>query len=103
MIHQLVLAAYGQPEAAGFILRGIKGIFVAIGSVIAAIMQRNHRCNEGPQPIWLGDPRTVLQHLHANRGGCDPVQEVKGLLRLSWTCGLTNVDGTGSGDSVQSV
>jgi hypothetical protein len=38
MIHQLVLAAYSQPEAAGFILRGIKGIFVAIGSVIAAII-----------------------------------------------------------------
>ena len=38
MLHQLMLAAYGQPEAAGFILRGIKGIFVAIGSVIAAII-----------------------------------------------------------------
>jgi len=38
ILHQLVLAAYSQPEAAGFILRGIKGIFVAIGSVIAAIV-----------------------------------------------------------------
>lgn len=38
MIHDLVLAAGQQPEAAGFILRGIKGIFVAIGSVIAAII-----------------------------------------------------------------
>lgn len=38
MIHDLVLAASQQPEAAGFILRGIKGIFVAIGSVIAAII-----------------------------------------------------------------
>src|SRR6201995_5570329 len=38
MLHQLLLASYSQPEAAGFILRGIKGIFVAIGSVIAAIL-----------------------------------------------------------------
>lgn len=38
MIHDLVLAASQQPEATGFILRGIKGIFVAIGSVIAAII-----------------------------------------------------------------
>jgi hypothetical protein len=38
MIHDLMLAAQTQPEAAGFILRGIKGIFVAIGSVIAAVI-----------------------------------------------------------------
>lgn len=38
MLHTLVIAAAQQPEAAGFILRGIKGIFVAIGSVIAAIV-----------------------------------------------------------------
>jgi len=38
MLHELVLAAQSQPEAAGFILRGIKGIFVAIGSVIASIV-----------------------------------------------------------------
>jgi hypothetical protein len=37
MLHEMVLAA-SQPEAAGFILRGIKGIFVAVGSVIAAII-----------------------------------------------------------------
>jgi hypothetical protein len=37
MLHELVLAAQSQPEAAGFILRGIKGIFVAIGSIIAAV------------------------------------------------------------------
>ena len=41
MLHQLMLAAYSQLEAAGFILRGIKGIFVAIGSIIAAIKGRN--------------------------------------------------------------
>jgi hypothetical protein len=38
MLHTLVLAAAQQPEAAGLIVRGIKGIFVAIGSVIAAII-----------------------------------------------------------------
>ena len=38
MVHELVIALQSQPEAAGFILRGIKGIFVAIGSVIAAII-----------------------------------------------------------------
>lgn len=38
MIHDLILAVQTQPEAAGFILRGIKGIFVAIGSVIAAVI-----------------------------------------------------------------
>jgi hypothetical protein len=38
MLHEIVLAAQSQPEAAGFILRGIKGIFVAIGSIIAAII-----------------------------------------------------------------
>lgn len=38
MLHELVTAAQSNPEAAGFILRGIKGIFVAIGSVIAAIV-----------------------------------------------------------------
>jgi hypothetical protein len=38
MLHTVLLAAQSQPEAAGFILRGIKGIFVFIGSVIAAIV-----------------------------------------------------------------
>jgi hypothetical protein len=38
MLHDIILATANQPEAAGFILRGIKGIFVAIGSIIAAIV-----------------------------------------------------------------
>ena len=38
MLHSVLLAASDNVEAAGFILRGIKGIFVAIGSVIAAIV-----------------------------------------------------------------
>lgn len=38
MVHESLFALQSQPEAAGFILRGIKGIFVAVGSVIAAII-----------------------------------------------------------------
>ena len=38
MLHAMVLAAQDNPQAAGFILKGIKGIFVLIGSVIAAII-----------------------------------------------------------------
>ena len=38
MLHQLLLASYSQPEAAGFILRGIKLVFCTIGGVIAAII-----------------------------------------------------------------
>jgi hypothetical protein len=38
MLHTMVVAAQNNPEAAGFILRGIKGIFVAIGSIIAAVI-----------------------------------------------------------------
>lgn len=38
MLHSVVLAASDNVMAAGFILRGIKGIFVAIGSIIAAIV-----------------------------------------------------------------
>lgn len=38
MLHELVMAGQTNPEAAGFILRGIKGIFVAIGSILAAII-----------------------------------------------------------------
>jgi hypothetical protein len=51
MLHGFILAAQNNPEAAGFILRGIKGVFVAIGSIIAAIV-----CAviAGAQPIRLG-------------------------------------------------
>jgi hypothetical protein len=38
MIHDIMLAAQTHPEAAGFILSGIKGVFVAVGSVIAAVI-----------------------------------------------------------------
>jgi hypothetical protein len=38
MLHSMVLAAQDNPQAAGFILKGIKSIFVLIGSVIAAII-----------------------------------------------------------------
>jgi hypothetical protein len=54
MLHQLVLAAYSQPEAAGFILRGIKGIFVAIGSVIAAVICAVIAATKGRNPVGWG-------------------------------------------------
>jgi hypothetical protein len=38
MLHTVLLASSDQVLAAGFILRGIKGIFVALGSIIAAII-----------------------------------------------------------------
>jgi hypothetical protein len=38
MLHQLLLASYSQPEAAGFILHGMKLVFFGIGHVFAAII-----------------------------------------------------------------
>jgi hypothetical protein len=54
MLHQLLLASYSQPEAAGFILRGIKGIFVAIGSVLAAIISAGIAAAKGRNPFGWG-------------------------------------------------
>jgi hypothetical protein len=54
MLHELVLAAQSQPEAAGFILRGIKGIFVAIGSVIASILCAVVAATKGRNPLGWG-------------------------------------------------
>jgi hypothetical protein len=54
MLHQLFLASYSQPEAAGFILRGIKGIFVAIGSVVAAIISGGIAATKGRSAIGWG-------------------------------------------------
>ena len=54
MLHQLLLASYSEPEAAGFILRGIKGIFVAIGSVIAAIICALIAATKGRSAIGWG-------------------------------------------------
>ena len=54
MLHELVLAAQSQPEAAGLILRGIKGIFVAIGSIIAAIVCAIIAATKGRNPLGWG-------------------------------------------------
>jgi len=54
MLHQLLLAGYSQPEAAGFILRGIKGIVVGIGSVIAAIICGAIAAVKGRNPFGWG-------------------------------------------------
>lgn len=55
MIHQ-ALAAFppDQVEAAGFILRGIKGIFVLIGSVIAAIICAAVAAAKGRSALLFG-------------------------------------------------
>jgi hypothetical protein len=54
MLHQLLLASYAQPEAAGFILRGIKGIFVAIGSILAAFICGGVAAVKGRNPLGWG-------------------------------------------------
>lgn len=54
MLHELVLAAQSNPEAAGFILRGIKGIFVLIGSVIAAVICGAVAAAKGRNPFGWG-------------------------------------------------
>ena len=67
MLHTMVLAAHDNVEAAGFILRGIKGIFVAIGSIIAAVICGVVAAMKGRNPLELGHPWPVLQHHHADR------------------------------------
>jgi Na+/melibiose symporter-like transporter len=54
MLHHLVFAAQNNPQAAGFILSGIKGIFVAIGSIIAAIVCAVVAGIKGRNPIGWG-------------------------------------------------
>jgi len=54
MLHTVVLAAQYNVEAAGLILRGIKGIFVAIGSIIAAIICDVVAAMKGRNPIGWG-------------------------------------------------
>jgi hypothetical protein len=54
MLHGLVLAAQDNPQAAGLILRGIKGILVAIGSIIAAILCAVVAGMKGRNPFGWG-------------------------------------------------
>jgi hypothetical protein len=54
MLHYLVFAAQDNPQAAGFILRGIKGIIVGIGSVIAAIVCGVIAATKGRNPLGWG-------------------------------------------------
>ena len=75
MLHGLILAAQNNPEAAGFILKGIKGLLVAIGSIIAAIVCAVIAGVKGRNPFGWGDPRFVLQHLDADRHRDHPHQE----------------------------
>jgi hypothetical protein len=50
----LALSAYSQPEAAGFILRGIKGIFYLIGGFIAAVICALIAAMKGRNPFGWG-------------------------------------------------
>jgi hypothetical protein len=54
MLRELVWVAQTQPEAAGFILRGIKGIFVAIGSIIAALLCAVIAATKNRNPLGWG-------------------------------------------------
>ena len=54
MLHGVVLAASDNIEAAGFILRGIKGVFVAIGSIIAAVICAVVAAMKGRNPFGWG-------------------------------------------------
>ena len=49
-----MLATYSQPEAAGLILRGIKGIFLLIGGFIAAIICAVIAAMKGRNPFGWG-------------------------------------------------
>jgi hypothetical protein len=53
MLHAVALAT-SDPVAAGFILRGIKGIFVAVGSVIAALVCGLIALTKGRNPLGWG-------------------------------------------------
>jgi DNA invertase Pin-like site-specific DNA recombinase len=54
MLHGLMLAAQDNPQAAGLIFRGIKAIFVAIGSIIAAIVCAIIAGLKGRNPLGWG-------------------------------------------------
>ncbi|OBJ52390.1 deoxyribodipyrimidine photolyase [Mycobacterium sp. 1423905.2] len=54
MLHSVLMAAQENPQAAGLILKGIKGIFVAIGSVIAAIVCGVIASIKGRNPLGWG-------------------------------------------------
>jgi hypothetical protein len=54
MLHSVILASTQYPEAAGLILKGIKGIFVLIGGVIAAIVCGVIAAMKGRNPLGWG-------------------------------------------------
>jgi hypothetical protein len=54
MLHQLVLAAQDNPLAGHFLLKGIKAIFVGIGSLIAAVVCAVIAATKGRNPLGWG-------------------------------------------------
>ncbi len=54
MLHSMLLASTQDPLAAGLIFKGIKAIFVAIGSVIAAVICGIIAAMKGRNPLGWG-------------------------------------------------
>lgn len=54
MHHEIVLAGSQHVEAAGFILSGIKGLFVLVGSFIAAVICATVAKGKGYSAILFG-------------------------------------------------
>jgi Na+/melibiose symporter-like transporter len=54
VLHELVVAAQTNPQAAGMILGGIKLVFVSIGSIIAAIVCAVIAGTKGRNPLGWG-------------------------------------------------
>jgi uncharacterized membrane protein len=54
MMHDVVFSSYDHVEAAGFIFRTVKGIFVLVGSVIAAVLCAVIASFKGRNPLIWG-------------------------------------------------
>jgi hypothetical protein len=54
MLHEVIASPQDHVEAAGLVLRGIKGIFVLIGSLIAAVLCAVIAAAKGRNPLIWG-------------------------------------------------
>ncbi len=54
MVHHLLAASTQHVEAAGFVLRGIRGIFLLLGGIIAAIICAVVAKSKGYSAILFG-------------------------------------------------
>lgn len=68
MLHTMIIAAQGNPQAAGLILRGIKAIFVGVGSIIAAIVCEVIAAVKRRNPLGLGSSQCArYPHIHPGK------------------------------------